>query len=237
MEISVPIVVKHVNFKDSTIGTIHFQNIIVPNCPPYVSTDFRTYKRVIERFNANNDTTWPPHPTNEHGRILGSIVLIKSLDNMYLIVRNGNLWGLPKGARNYRSFLHCKEITDKYYYETGNVFIHEAISIDTPETSIDNVIRETLEETGIEINQQYLCTFIADDNYYTAYDRYVYEYQHTVQEYANGFVDRSKYMDSENDVLMWISHEDLQQMVNDQTFNRVKKFNQVSLRFLSNFLN
>jgi 8-oxo-dGTP pyrophosphatase MutT (NUDIX family) len=238
MEIQVPIVVNNVHVKDCIIGPINFQNIVVPNCPQYVivDSDTPTYSRTIQRINSGQ-MTWPPHPTNEYGRILGAIVLIKSIDDMYLLVKNGNLWGLPKGARNYPNFLKHKEITDKHYLDTGTVYVHEILTVTPPESSLDNVIREALEETGIVIDPTYLYEFTSDNSHYTAYDRYVYEYPHTVREFIANFDKQSKHMDSENDSLMWTSKENVFRMVQDQTRDRYKKLlNQVSLRFLYDFL-
>jgi hypothetical protein len=44
-------------------------------------------------------------------------------------------------------------------------------------------------------------------------------------------------MDSENDVLMWISEDNLMEMVDDQLRDRQKKtLNQLSIRFLDEYL-
>jgi 8-oxo-dGTP pyrophosphatase MutT (NUDIX family) len=229
MEVIVPIVVKHFHIQSCTTGAVQFYNTVVSNCIPYTKIDVGTYKRNIQRSIINEYVTWPPHPMNQYNRIFGSIVLIKSKDDMYLLIRNGNLWGLPKGARNYHSYIQCKAITDKHYLDTGDIYIHESLTISNAESNIDNAIRETMEETSIVIDPNYLVEYQSDDISYTAYERYVYYYQHTVSEFDDTF-DQSN-MDSENDMLQWFSLVDLKQMIKQK-----KLFNQVSIRFLTEFL-
>ena len=238
-EISLPIIIKTVTL-ESDLGTIikdnaRYHNVIVPNCPKYIQNELRTdnYTREKPILRIRDETVqWPDHPLSPQGKILGAIIIIVSGDEKILLVRNGKLWGLPKGARNFLNFMELKKLTEEYYMKTNTIMEHESVELKDMESSVDNICRETLEETGIEINKEYLLSL---DNESNPYNRYYYEFPHNSDTHKcilelNG-------TDHENDELLWITYDQLKKMLKthrDPYQNKV--FNHVTYNCLSEYI-
>ena len=221
-EIIVPIIIK-----DVTVSTdmglihrlnVHYVNTLVKNqsaivyVPVEGTPDNYIRKTAIQRDN-REDVTWPDHPRNVNGKIQGGIAVINSLDNKILLVRNHRLWGLPKGARNYTEYTDLKHITDKHYRQTGEIYQHNSVAFATAETSLENICRETLEETGIIIDPSLLhpLNFSHRISSYCAYDAYHYEYPHPAVQHLKDL--QANGTDHENDELLWVTRADLKEML------------------------
>jgi 8-oxo-dGTP pyrophosphatase MutT (NUDIX family) len=241
-ELIVPVIIKNVRI-DTPLGQLekvdrHYFNVIVQDLhairyvPGPREGNYIRQKSVIRYY--NEDVCWPDHPLSISGQIQGAISIIRSTDNRILLVRNRNLWGLPKGARNYREFLRLKGLTEDHYLKTGKILEHPQASFtyDDSETSVENLCREVKEETGITIDKSRLAPFkYRNSSSYCAYDGYFYDYPRTAAEHiidldANG-------TDHENDELLWVTHEKLQDLLHDHLRSRV--FNHVTFGYLDEY--
>ncbi len=182
----------------------------------------------------NEKVCWPEHPLNVDGKIQGAIAIIKSSDDKILLVRNRKLWGLPKGARNYRDFTRLKTETDDHFRTYGKILKHKFASFKNcdAESAIENVCREITEETGIIVNVNYLTSFYCEkgSNTYCSYDGFSYNYPKTASEHQ---IDLEKNgTDHENDELLWVSLAELNTMINDHRSSFNKVFNHITIKFL-----
>lgn len=229
---------RQVKYKQLYYNTL----VLDPGQIQYISDPSNTdnYIRAmpVVRFK-NEDVTWPEHPLNVNGKIQGAIIIIRSLDDKILLVRNGKLWGLPKGARNYTEFMNLKERTDNHFRETREILIHkEAIfSNDLIESAEDNACRETLEETGIIVDRALLQPI--DSHYqinnYCAYDGFYYAYPKNTDDYYVDLLNNGT--DHENDELSWVTIEELKQLLRDhRSHNRPKVFNHITHGFLDEYI-
>jgi 8-oxo-dGTP pyrophosphatase MutT (NUDIX family) len=243
VELIVPVIILNVKV-DTPLGQMekfdrHYFNVLVKDLEsikyipgPRVGSFIR--QKPVTRY-YNEDVCWPDHPLSIAGQIQGAISIIRSTDDRILLVRNRNLWGLPKGARNYREFLRLKALTEDHYRKTGETLVHEHADFtnEDSETSVENLCREVKEETGIIIDESKLLTFkYRNSSSYCAYDGYYYEYprqstEHIIDLEANG-------TDHENDELMWVTHDELQTLVNDH--RRLKIFNHVTFGYLEEYM-
>ena len=234
-EIKVPIKMRSLTVSGVASEQNEFFNVIVPDCPRYIqaSDEPNTYLREnpIKREKYAAVTNWPVHPRNEHGNILGAIVAIVSVDRRILLVRNGKLWGLPKGARNYHEFIRMKSLTDQVYRESGHILMHGDICMDEDdaETACENVCRETLEETGIVIKPEKLKDLGVPEPAHSGYTWFYYEHDEESKTYINIVSDAV--LDNENDELRWVSGEELDTML--LRHQGCKVFNHISYLFLS----
>jgi 8-oxo-dGTP pyrophosphatase MutT (NUDIX family) len=238
MEELFPICIRSVRIKtplgDVLRNDVRYYNVIVKNCPPYIVNpnvrDGYIRKTPITRIkNLRADPeqrlSWPDHPKDIFGDYVGAIIILNSLDNKILILRNEHLWGLPKGVRNYTEFHRIKtELTN------GNKAQEEVLVFDQVETGIENICRETIEETGISLNPEEVFQWDAEDN--SAYTKYYYQLNFTAAEYVD--VLQHNGTDHENDEMKWIDYHELDQMLQQHRANRqVKVFNHVTYIYLS----
>jgi 8-oxo-dGTP pyrophosphatase MutT (NUDIX family) len=182
----------------------------------------------------NEKVCWPEHPLNVEGKMQGAIAIVKSSDDKILLVRNRKLWGLPKGARNYKDFTLLKFLTDEHYRKTGKILRHKNASFKNTdsETAIENVCREIMEETGIDVDVSLLTCFCCEkgSNTYCSYDGFEYSYPKTVEEYESEL--QKNGTDHENDELLWVSKEKLTKMVDEHRGSYNKVFNHITIKFL-----
>ena len=244
IEISVPIIINTVTIENSTGDDtvqhdVQYFNVYLEDCPPYIPSPVRqdTYIRShpIRRSTVEN-VTWPIHSLNVHGVMQGAIIAIVSLDWKILMVRNGALWGLPKGARNYRTMMDLKAKTELHYYKTKEVYVHENADfrLADAETAVENIYRETLEETGIKIDISKLETYGIADATYCAYDRFYYNFPYEAR-YHRDMLDQNP-ADHENDEIAWFPLLEVAEMMVAHTgTNRI--FNHVTVQYLRDFLN
>jgi len=191
--------------------------------------------------NYDENVCWPEHPLNINGKIQGAIAIIRSLDEKILLVRNRKLWGLPKGARNYRTFLKLKAVTDRHYRETGDIIEHAEAHFthDDVETSEENVCREVREETGIIIDPNSLEPFRYRNHSgsYCAYDGYYYQYPKTSEEFYSDLQQNGT--DHENDELLWVSQQVLSGLLQNHRQNHrqgARIFNHVTYGYLEEYM-
>lgn len=223
-----------------------YHNVIVrdPSIVKYVKNERKedNYIRdhpIIRHYDEN--VCWPEHPLNINGKIQGAIAIIRSLDEKVLLVRNRKLWGLPKGARNYRTLIKLKALTDRHYRETGEIIEHTEAQFtnDDAETSVENLCREVREETGIIIDQNNLEPFRYRNHSgsYCAYDGYYYQYPKTSEEFYSDLQQNST--DHENDELLWVTNHTLKELLYDHRQNHrqgVRIFNHVTYGYLEEYV-
>jgi 8-oxo-dGTP pyrophosphatase MutT (NUDIX family) len=251
-EQAVPIIVKHVTL-ETHLGTSEktnqlYHNVLVQDLEVvrYVENERKEgnfiRKRPIIRC-CDENVFWPDHPLNIGGQIQGAIAIIHSLDDRILLVRNRKLWGLPKGARNYREFIRLKSLTDNHFRKTGDIMEHEKANFtyDDAETPVENLCREVREETGITVDEQDLKPFKYrnQSGSYCAYDGYYYEYPKTSREYIQDL--QSRGTDHENDELLWVTHEELTKLLRDHRQNhritpKTRVFNHVTFGYLEEYM-
>ena len=96
-EIIVPVIIATVILPSSIVQTNkHYYNTIVvdsANIKYVKSPDRDSYYRTtpICRQPDSANIIWPDHPVDINGKIQGAIVIIESLDNKFLLVRNGHV--------------------------------------------------------------------------------------------------------------------------------------------------
>ena len=239
-EITVPIKMHSLKITDNDGQTIcmqdaEFFNILVLSCPRYVRTGPNRYARehAIMRERYAKVDNWPLHPMNGYRHILGAIIIIVSQNRRLLLVRNAKLWGLPKGARNYRQFLTMKRLTDNVYEESRCILVHGDVIIcpDDAESPVENICRETLEETGIKLDAKRLMDLGVDDPCHSGYNRFYYRYECDSEDYWSTLSQAR--VDHENDELVWVSMDELDDML--ERHEKSKLFNHVSYLFLRAF--
>jgi 8-oxo-dGTP pyrophosphatase MutT (NUDIX family) len=255
MEELVPICVRRVSVKtplgDIVRDNIKYFNVVVKNCPPYVPNpevkDGYIRAALISRIkgykqNLNLNTLdagpgtgkleWPDHPKDTFGDHIGAIVILKSLDNKILILRNEHLWGLPKGVRNYTEFHKIKTQFTEIFNETGNCpTFTEPLLFENVESGAENICRETMEETGIELNPDNLVLWAGPEDQ-SAYTKFFYPVNFHAAEYAEILLKNGT--DHENDEIKWIDYSELQQMLQQHRSSRqTKVFNHVTYTYLS----
>jgi 8-oxo-dGTP pyrophosphatase MutT (NUDIX family) len=242
MEEMVPIYVSHVKIHtrlgEISRENVQYFNIVVHNCPHYIPnpnlTDGYIRNAPITRYNISADVNrawiWPEHPRDLRGDHTGAIIILKSLDNKILLVRNGHLWGLPKGVRNYNAFYEIKETCTKEYFKTGIMPTIDSLLFqeDDVESPIDNIYRETLEETGIVLDKAKIFQVGPLDS---AYARFTYQLDFNAAEHYTHILRNGT--DHENDEMKWIAPDELQKMlVQHCSSRRNKVFNHVTYLFL-----
>lgn len=244
MEELVPVKIKHVTIHTDldivTRENIEYYNIYVKDCPEYVQNPFDPYKytrdQIIHRYQLNgNGVSWPDHPLTVSGDHKGAIIIILSLDNKVLIIRNGKLWGLPKGVRNYTEFLRLRELTLNHYKLTGEILCHSTATFIDEESEKDNITREAYEETGISLLSSNLDIYKGGDQY--GYTRFIYHADFLASDYCK--IIKQNGTDHENDELRWVSINELIQLVQqhqDVSKRSGKIFNLVSYKFLQQYL-
>lgn len=234
----VPICIETVKVKEITRTNVKYFNLIVTDCPPYIPNpempDGFIRQSPISRYNVSADVNrtwlWPEHPRDIHGDHTGAIIILKSLDNKILLLRNGHLWGLPKGVRNYTSFHNLKETCNAEFVKTGIMPKVDCASFteDDVESSIDNICRETLEETGIILDKDKITQVGPMDS---AYTRFVYSLNFNASDHYAHILKNGT--DHENDEMRWITQEELNRMLLKHTSSRrTKVFNHVTYLFL-----
>jgi 8-oxo-dGTP pyrophosphatase MutT (NUDIX family) len=247
----IPIIVNQVTL-ETYLGTAEkinqfYHNVMVPDVKniKYIRNERKEgnyiRKNPIVRY-YNEHVCWPEHPLNINGKIQGAIAIIHSKDDKILLVRNLKLWGLPKGARNYKEFNRLKTLTDDHFRETSEILRHESMTLndDDAETSLENVEREVREETGIIIDRDGLNMLTYNQSgSYCAYDGYYYEYPKTSKEYHDDIM--SNGTDHENDELLWVTPVELEQMIhNHQQHHRqgthARVFNHVTCGYLEEYI-
>ncbi len=240
-EIPVPIVVGQVDIETplgiKSLYDVKYHNIMVLDSPKYIQNELRPDNYVREKAIVrlkDEDVQWPNHPEGPNGKILGAIILILSEDSKVLLVRNGRLWGLPKGARNYLEYLKLKTQTETHYAKTGEILQYDRVTFNDQsiESAEDNICRETLEETGIIIDTDGLRALPCVGSYTRFFYKFPYSSDvHKVYLDQNG-------TDYENDELLWVTLSHLERMMKihrDPYQN--KMFNHITYIFLDDFLN
>ena len=219
---------------------ISYYNVIVKQCPPFIKTEKQDnyiraspIKRLIFTTLANQEDvfikSWPDHPRDSFNELIGAIIILKTLDEKILLVRNGSLWGLPKGARNYNAFLEIKNITMQHYLTTNDIFTIKECEFNEIESADDNICRETYEETGIKLDRDKLNLF--NEKQICAYTRYYYNLDFEASYYIE--ILKENGTDHENDELSWISLKDLQEMLfKHSKYRHSKIFNHVTYSYL-----
>lgn len=233
-EISVPISSNCVELNNVIYHNVSYHNVLIPDCPKYIPHPRRedTYIRESNIVRWHDESVlWPPHPFDASGKMLGAIVLIESADDKILLVRNGRLWGLPKGARNYREFLQAKELSERAWAE-GTTMVHEKLTLANLETAAENACREAFEETGINIIASDLVAMDSEKPYCWFY----YKFPHMASEHR--LILQMNGTDYENDELVWTHHDVLRKMLRAHVEQGAgnKIFNHVSFAFLSHYI-
>lgn len=234
LPIRIKSVIIHSSLGEISRENTEYYNIIVDDCPKYIQNpryknSFIREKNIV-RYK-NDMVQWPDHPLNDLGENKGAIIIIKSIDNLILLVRNGKLWGFPKGARNYKGFAELKDKCISEYRETGCVPVFESIEFSEEESNLENVCRETLEETGIYINVMHLEQLDQSDHP-ASYTRYYYETTFTSDEYFS-LLQRNG-TDHENDELLWVTSDELDEMLKRHRKNKV--FNHVTFNYIKSHM-
>jgi 8-oxo-dGTP pyrophosphatase MutT (NUDIX family) len=167
---------------------------------------------------------------------MGAIIIIKSKDDKYLLVRNGKLWGLPKGVRHYKTFTQLQNVCNKTYLETGEIPVFTEVVFDEEETAKENIIRETLEETGIVLDPDKIVECSARRNQHP-YIRFYYEADFTSYEYIK--VLEQNGTDHENDEIMWQTETTILKLLSrhrEASANSNKRiFNHVTYSYLLSY--
>lgn len=242
MEELAPICIRRVRIKtalgDILRENVRYYNIVVRDCPPYIpnhnvkdgyirAAPIARVKKHVDMTGLN--LTWPDHPKDMFGDHVGAIVILNSLDNKILILRNEHLWGLPKGVRNFTEFHTIKTAFTESQYQTQ---FNDSIVFDQVETGVENICRETLEETGIELNPEHIRLW--DSSSCDAYTKYFYQLDFTAENYHQVLLKNGT--DHENDEMKWIDYKELSQMLQQHRSSRQSKvFNHVTYMFLSSF--
>jgi 8-oxo-dGTP pyrophosphatase MutT (NUDIX family) len=171
---------------------------------------------------------WPDHPKDAFGDHLGAIVILQTLDNKILILRNDVLWGLPKGVRNYSEFHRIKT----EFTESGEILkFDENYKFEQVESESDNICRETLEETGIVLDPEKLIRWAGEDDP-SAYTKFFYQLNFAAADYHEILLKNGT--DHENDEMKWIDREELSTLLQLHRSSRHSKiFNHVTFMFLS----
>lgn len=241
MEVFVPIKIKHVTIHQPldvfTRENTEYYNVLVHDCPLYIQdpSNKNNYVRSssIKRYH-NENVQWPDHPLSPSGDNMGAIVIIKSTDDKYLLVRNGNLWGLPKGVCNYCEFTRLQNLCNKTYLDTGIIPVFSDTIFDEVETPEENIIRETREETGIIINQENLFYYNKKLNHQHGYVRFYYYYEYTADEYINTLHQNGT--DHENDGLMWLTQYEILELLDKHRGEPSKRiFNRITYSYLTSY--
>lgn len=234
MERFVPIQIKKCTVEplNKVLQDTRFYNIVVDNCPPFIPLNDKHWIRQwpIVRF-VDESVEWPPHPRNDKGDLLGAVVLIKSIDNHYLLVRNNNLWGLPKGTRNYVEYTELLENRD------DDTFCFDEVTLKTVESPQSNAIREVKEETGIQIDPDKL-KCINERNPH-GYVRFFYQVPFKSTDYGEIIEKMIDSMDHENDEVGWFTTDQIQDLLQKHTSKSSftnRKLNYVSWSFLKRFV-
>lgn len=215
-----------------------YYNIIVKNCPEYIQnpTNKDNYIRstCIKRYR-NENVQWPDHPLSPGGDQMGAIIIIKSKDNKYLLVRNGKLWGLPKGVRHYKMFTELQEMCNKTYISTGEIPVFSQVVLDEEETSEENIIRETREETGIILSPEKLQRFQARRAGQHPYVRFYYTVNFTAEDYIK-ILERNG-TDHENDEIMWQTQAEILKLLakHREASSTKRIFNHVTYNYLLSY--
>ena len=241
MEELIPICVDtvkiHTKLSEKVRTNVEYFNIVVLNCPPYIPNPevkngyIRAYP--IKRFAIPAERTWlwPDHPKDVRGDHTGAIIILKSLDNKILLLRNGSLWGLPKGVRNYKMFHTLKERSNESYIKNSIMPKTDCIVFteDEVESAEENIYRETLEETGIMIDVNKLVQVGPMD---AAYTRFIYQLDFNAFEHFKHILENGT--DHENDEMRWITPEELtQSLILHRSTRHSKVFNHVTYLFIS----
>ena len=219
----------HVEPTQERFEHTNFYHVSVRDCPPYVPNNAHPLSWVreepIQRF-SDESVEWPPHPRSSSGDLLGAVVLIRSADNHYLFVRNGSLWGLPKGARHYREFTR---LSSEVHRDPTVVF--NFICLREDEGGIRNAQREVLEETGFELKREQLIEENQRNKH--AYVRYVAHVPVRSDEYYEQVLRPQQdagLVDHENDEIRWWSEEEVRTMLREPVHRR--NMNYISYSFL-----
>ena len=212
---------------------VHYYNIIVNDCPPYVVNPKKSDNYIrscpITRIKDMTKIEWPDHPKDVHGDYMGAIILLESTDEKILLVRNGNLWGLPKGVRNFTSFNMLKNACTDQYLKYKTIPQFQYAEFFNVESGIDNICRETLEETGIHLDPEKIIT--VDEN--CAYTKYYYKLDFSTSDYKD--ILETNGTDHENDELLWVDKPTLNNMLFNHRANKnIKIFNHVTYSYLNN---
>jgi 8-oxo-dGTP pyrophosphatase MutT (NUDIX family) len=238
----VPICVERVELQTDLGAVVRenvkYYNVVVRDCPPYVANPnvpngfirAAQIARLKHATLAGTGLCWPDHPKDASGDHCGAIIILVSQDNKILILRNGALWGLPKGVRNYRKFHDLKSACHEQYVRTGKAPVFPPIVFDQVESPTENICRETLEETGIELKVENLIQWEGAD----AYTRFVCYLDFAADQY--GEILARNGTDYENDEIKWIDIKELQCMLLTHKSNRqIKIFNHVTFLFLTSY--
>jgi 8-oxo-dGTP pyrophosphatase MutT (NUDIX family) len=247
MEELAPICIRSVRIKtdleDIIRENVRYYNIIVRECPPYIPNEHikNGYIRAapITRMNKYGghmtNLAWPDHPKDIFGDHMGAIIVLNSLDNKILILRNEHLWGLPKGVRNFSEFYKIKTEFTALFEKSGGKsekYFEDSVVFENIESGEENICRETFEETGIELDPHNLIRW--DNTNYSAYTKYYYQLDFTAEEY--GCILLKNGTDHENDELKWIDYAELNNMLQQHKTNiKSKVFNHVTYKFLLQF--
>lgn len=226
MEECVPIEVKTVHHFQQIYEDSKFYNILVRNCPPYIKKNTGHYVRAqnIIRYVKEDNIDWPIHPKDDKDHIRGAIILIQSTDSKFLLIKNNGLWGCPKGARHYIEFNNLKTLVLDALYSNLPVPTFENIRFQEEESPVENVTRETLEETSIVLDPERLVQLVDHTH---SYNRFTYTLDVDSTSYEpNNFV-----IDHENDELKWFSQDEIKMMLSKHVKDNYI-FNYVSYLFL-----
>lgn len=227
MEKCIPIEITRVAHQQQIYDDMKIYNIFVQDCPPYVKKEPCHFVREppVSRYKKEKHIDWPLHPSDSKGHIRGAIVLIKSSDQKYLLLKNNQLWGCPKGARHYHEFNVLKKQVHEAALKGHEIpKFSEEICFQNEETAEQNVMREATEETGLLLNPQNLQVLPYNTH---SYVRFTYNYEKPATEYQPD----NSVIDHENDELKWFTAEEIQTMLS----LHVKEnyiFNYVSFLFL-----
>ena len=230
-ETSVPINVERVTI-DTPLGPIvrrnvRYHNVLVPSLPNYipdpVAVDTYVRSAPINRLQTEH-VQWPDHPTMPNGKNTGAIVFIMSADDKVLLLRNGRMWGFPKGARNYKEFLRLKALTDQAFWNGCATPIHDSVSFSDVETPEENAIREIQEETGIIMDPARLTRWGE-----APYTKFLYAFPHPAAMHRDILVANGT--DHENDEMKWVTNAELMNMM-EQHAQSDRVFNHITYRYL-----
>lgn len=240
MEVFVPIKIKHVTIHQPlgivTRENTEYYNVLVRECPEYIQNpcnkDNYIRSSCIKRY-CNENVQWPDHPLSPEGEHMGAIIIIRSKDDKYLLVRNGKLWGLPKGVRNYCAFTQLQDACNKIYLETGEIPVFTDVSFVDVETPEENIIRETREETGIMVNPKRLFRYKKHNSYHP-YIRFYYHYEYNAEEYVKTLEENGT--DHENDEIMWQTQQEMLKLLTKHREDSNKRiFNHVTYSYLMSY--
>lgn len=225
-EYFVPIVVNEVYVDGTQINTEpvnYYNKVVVGKCKynPKKNQPL-TYQNKVKRLPIGLDRSyqkkydWPEHPRvvveypiKDTGTIClaGAVALIVSTDGYVLLIERGGKWGFPKGCRDYHAYQKLVNATVECFIPNEHLPVHDKLDINTSEceSSLENIMRETREETGIILDPSY---FLPGPGNVKGYSTYYVKFPYTAAEYYDKFLAVNG-TDHESQVIRWMKIEEL----------------------------